>query len=282
MNLISSDGEKTYLRPTFEYDNISLVEIGILELSQNGKLGFCKFNRDEEHSPFYIQAKTACKYDVIKYHVWGYIIAYKQLGNDNNSCKIFFLRTNTFSDIGEFAFKIDHEFVALIKDERTYIYNANTGKIVTKLNYQLLMNSSFQSEYGIILLLQSAKLNNSVDILLFDTVPNVWYELDNKCNKYLSFNYDILDTHHAIQVPCDIDEIYPIPDIRAGEYDRKIISGFLIKTPNGFTVLDGKLDSCGIINCESVELGLHILTNSQIAITQTKTVEELDDLFRCT
>lgn len=129
------DGEGNELIP-FEYDNITGLSFGLLQLSSKGKLGLLHLAQNDKGNPIYVKKQINCEYDVVERACEGAILLIKYgMPNElfyGRSVTVYLpgpsLLSEEYSRIEILSKEYGRGMLSLRRNQRESIVSMETGK----------------------------------------------------------------------------------------------------------------------------------------------------------
>lgn len=199
-----------------EYDNITVIGFGLLQLVKNGKVGLAHFGRglSDKSQPILLKMVIPCEYDAIESPWHEGIVILRKDEYDGMKVRTYFTYVNELTDEYDYYQILDRDIIELKNTSGYELFDARTGKCFLNHKNQSLV--SFNAHI-------SDKSKDNIVILSF--------------GKLIFYDGNIAKEHYY---DGDVHPIFKTTDVLAS--DRPLIKGFVIENPDGIQIIsaDGR------------------------------------------
>lgn len=211
-----------------EYDNITVVGFGLLQLVKNGKVGLAHFGRglSDKSQPILLKRMIPCEYDAIESPWHEGIVVLRKDEYDGMKVRTYFTYVNKLTDEYDYYQILDRDIIELKNTSGYELFDARSGKCF--LHHK---NQSFVSFNAHI----SDKSKENIVILSF--------------GKFIFYDGNIANEHYYNGYA---HPIFKTTDVQAS--DRPLIKGFIIENTDGIQIMSAEGQYVEVSNTVSVAI----------------------------
>lgn len=114
-----------------EYDNITVIGFGLLQLVKNGKLGLAHYSRERKihDAPFYLEELLPCEYDFIDAPWYEEIVVLRKDDFNRMKVRAYFTNIKKLTDWYDDYSILDRDIVEMQNAKDYFLYDARNGKM---------------------------------------------------------------------------------------------------------------------------------------------------------
>ncbi len=259
-----TDDDDEFIVP-MEYDNITVIGFGLLQLVQNGKLGLAHLVRasGKDNQPFSLETLLPCEFDSIVCPWYEEIVILRKDEAIGMKVKAYFTEISQTTEWYEDYEILDRDILELRDPTGSYLYDARNGKVF--LHHENKSLFSFDAPFKKETDLNFSEIGSrGIVITTFGEKDSLIYYNGKRTRQYYYEG--------------EVHPIYTGTDCHEGH--RPVVNGFIIEADGGMVLLSADCQRLRTDKLASIQVHTRIEAYSKDT-NQTVVYPFASDTYHC-